>query len=56
MDSNYNNLSKEDFDAIVTGELTHYTLWMEDEVNEFILDYFLKYWSKEGIYICFLRT
>jgi hypothetical protein len=27
---NYGNLSKEDFDAVVTGELTHYAIWMEN--------------------------
>jgi hypothetical protein len=42
MENHYNKLTKQDFDAIVTGELTHYSLCMEDEVNEFILDYFLK--------------
>ncbi len=37
----YKNLSKEDFDAIVTGELTHYALWLEDELNDIISDYFI---------------
>jgi hypothetical protein len=36
----YTELSKEDFDAIVTGELTHYALWLEDELNGLICDYF----------------
>jgi hypothetical protein len=42
MADDYTNLSKNDFDAIVTGELTHFCLWMEEEINAFILDYFLK--------------
>ena len=25
----YHNLSHEDFDAVVTGEMTHYALWFE---------------------------
>lgn len=37
----YEDLDKEDFDAIVTGELTHYAIWMEDEINRFITDYFI---------------
>lgn len=37
---NYHELDKEDFDAIVTGELTHYSLWLEEEINDFICDYF----------------
>jgi len=37
----YEDLDKEDFDAIVTGELTHYTLWMEEEINRLITDYFV---------------
>ena len=36
----YEDLSKEDFDAIVTGELTHYALWLENELNLIITDYF----------------
>ena len=38
---NYRKLSREDFDAIVTGELTHYALWLEDELIGIISDYFL---------------
>ena len=37
----YSNLDKEDFDAIVTGELTHYALWLEEELNDIISDYFI---------------
>ena len=37
----YQNLNKEDFDAVVTGELTHYALWLEEEVNNIISDYFI---------------
>ena len=33
---NYRNLSKEDFDAIVTGELTHYSIWMENVLIDII--------------------
>jgi hypothetical protein len=37
----YGHFSKEDFDAIVTGELTHYAIWLEDEINRLITDYFV---------------
>jgi hypothetical protein len=37
----YKDLSHEDFDAIVTGELTHYALWFEGEIINIITDYFL---------------
>ena len=37
----YEDLDKEDFDAIVTGELTHYAIWMEDEINRLLTDYFV---------------
>lgn len=37
---NYAELSKEDFDAIVTGELTHYAIWHESELEDFISQYF----------------
>jgi len=42
----YEDLDKEDFDAIVTGELTHYAIWMEDEINLLITDYFISDKSK----------
>jgi len=38
----YKDLSHEDFDAIVTGELTHYALWFESEIINIITDYFLR--------------
>ena len=38
----YEDLSKEEFDAIVTGELTHRSLRMEAEINELITDFFVK--------------
>lgn len=37
----YRALSKEDFDAIVTGELTHYAIRLEDELVGIISDYFV---------------
>lgn len=37
----YKNMSKEDFDAIVTGELTHLSISIEDEINNIICDYFI---------------
>lgn len=39
---NYDNLSHQDFDAVVTGEITHYALWFEEEVTGIIADYFLQ--------------
>ena len=38
----YENLDKEEFDAIVTGELTHYALWLEDELNDIITGFFCR--------------
>lgn len=40
MTIDYHALNKEDFDAIVTGELTHYAIWIESSLNEIISDYF----------------
>lgn len=37
----YKALNKEDFDAVVTGELTHYALWLEGELNNIISEYFI---------------
>lgn len=37
---NYRELSKEEFDAIVTGELAHQVIWFEGELIGIILDYF----------------
>jgi hypothetical protein len=42
MKMKYKDLSHEDFDAIVTGELTHYALWFEGEIINIITDYFLQ--------------
>ncbi|MEZ0605729.1 hypothetical protein ACAX43_26705 [Paraburkholderia sp. IW21] len=36
----YRRLSKEDFDAIVTGELTHYAIWFEDQIVAILADHF----------------
>lgn len=44
----YRELSHEDFDAIVTGELTHYALWFEGELINIITDYFLQSSSKRS--------
>lgn len=44
---NYKDLSHEDFDAIVTGELTHYALWLEDVINGIICEYFIGMSDKE---------
>jgi len=38
----YRELSKEDFDAIVTGELTHHAIGLEGELVDIISDYFLE--------------
>lgn len=37
----YSKIDKADFDAIVTGELTHFAIWMEDEINTIICDYLI---------------
>lgn len=37
----YKDLSNEDFDAVVTGELTHLALWFEEGLNEIIEGYFV---------------
>jgi hypothetical protein len=39
---NYEELGQEDFDAVVTGELTHYALCLEDELNDIITRYFCR--------------
>jgi hypothetical protein len=36
----YEDLSREDFDAIVTGELTHIAIWLEGEIIDIIADFF----------------
>lgn len=38
----YKVLSKKDFDAVVTGEITHYALWLENELNSIITNYFVR--------------
>ena len=43
----YYSLSQEDFDAVVTGELTHYALWLEDVANGIICEYFIGPGEKE---------
>lgn len=37
----YEDLSHENFDAIVTGELTHYALWLEGELSDTVTGYFV---------------
>lgn len=44
----YRDLSKEEFDAIVTGELTHHAIWLESELVEIISNYFLGDSSKKA--------
>jgi hypothetical protein len=44
----YEELNHEDFDAIVTGELTHYALWLEDVINGIISEYFIGRSEKEA--------
>jgi hypothetical protein len=38
---NYDKLQKDEFDAVVTGELTHRAIWLEHEVIGIITDYFV---------------
>lgn len=40
-DLDHSKLNKHDFDAIVTGELTHHSIWLEDAVAKFISDFFV---------------
>ena len=42
----YEELDKDDFDAMVTGELSHLAIWLEGEVMDIITDYFLADSSK----------
>lgn len=37
----YSQLSPEDFDALVTGELTHFAIWLEGELIGIISDHFV---------------
>ncbi len=41
MTIDYSKLSKHDFDVIITGQLIHYCLHLESEINNFLKDYFL---------------
>ena len=50
----YRNLGKEDFDAVVTGEITHYALWLEEELNGIISDYFITDSKKHNEFKTFL--
>ena len=43
----YFSLSQADFDAVVTGELTHNALWLEDIANGIICEYFIGPSDKE---------
>jgi hypothetical protein len=43
----YYSLSKEDFDSVVTGDMTHYALWLEDVANGIICEYFIGQSDKE---------
>lgn len=36
----YRALTREDFDAMVTGELTHYAIWLENVLINIISDFF----------------
>jgi hypothetical protein len=46
----YEKLDHEDFDAIVTGELTHYALWFEGEINNIISDYFIHRYDRLHVF------
>ena len=37
----YATLERDEFDAVVTGELTHYALWLEGGLDSLLCDYFL---------------
>lgn len=36
------------FDAVVTGEFTHYAIWLEGALNEMIVSYFITNKNKRG--------
>jgi len=38
----YTKHNRQDFDAIVTGELAHYAIWMEEALAQIIASYFCK--------------
>lgn len=50
----YGALDKEDFDAVVTGELTHLAIWLEDELNGIVTDYFVGDANRSGEFRRFL--
>jgi hypothetical protein len=37
----YRKLAREDFDAIVTGELTHYAVWIEVQLQDALCNFFV---------------
>ena len=43
----YYRLTQAEFDALVTGELTHNALWLEDIANGIICEYFIGHRDKE---------
>jgi hypothetical protein len=43
-------LSREDFDALVTGELTHHAIWLEDELQDVICDFFAVSTGLRGLF------
>jgi hypothetical protein len=47
----YSTLSIEEFDAIVTGEICHLALWMEEEINRFIGRYYVSNIFKRNRFI-----
>ncbi|MCQ0034603.1 hypothetical protein [Burkholderia glumae] len=51
----YKILSKEDFDAVVTGELTHYAIWLEDEIIQILADHFSREASRDDFVRLILR-
>jgi hypothetical protein len=51
----YKKLHREDFDAIVTGELTHYAIWLEDEIVQILADHFSKKPARDDFVRLFLR-
>ena len=51
MDIRYQDLSHEDFDAVVTGELTHLALWHENELINIIASYFIGDTNKSADFV-----
>ena len=52
---NYRDLTNEDFDAIVTGELTHYAIWMENVLVDLISKHFCQPAKRANFERLFLR-